>query len=201
MYCPAEAASLGEIVCVLAQHELCLKAPVLITAVRGFLVLAETYRLTTALRLHALQMVRFFTLNFSEAFATVAEGTFTRSCTLPMSLRLSCKQKGCHADKSMNPSIPSAQSLKLSNYKLCGVQLCFLFQEADMFLQQKRQTVVHFLSDLAAALLIGKAIPIAVAAVIEARSRAAFLRERSAFLHLLVSLGLIESQLIRNANL
>ncbi len=40
------------------QHELGLKAPVLITGVRGFLLLAETYRLTTALRLHAIQMVR-----------------------------------------------------------------------------------------------------------------------------------------------
>lgn len=40
------------------HHEMRLKAPVGITCVRGFLVLAETYRLTIALRLHAIQMVR-----------------------------------------------------------------------------------------------------------------------------------------------
>ncbi len=40
------------------HHELGLKAPVGITCIRGFLVLGETYRLTIALRLHAIQMVR-----------------------------------------------------------------------------------------------------------------------------------------------
>jgi hypothetical protein len=40
------------------HHELGLKAPVGITCIRGFFVLAETYRLTIALRLHAIQMVR-----------------------------------------------------------------------------------------------------------------------------------------------
>lgn len=40
------------------QPELYLKSPVGITCFRGFMLVAETYRLNIALRLHAIQMVR-----------------------------------------------------------------------------------------------------------------------------------------------
>ncbi|EIE21923.1 hypothetical protein COCSUDRAFT_47989 [Coccomyxa subellipsoidea C-169] len=94
------------------HHELGLKAPVGITCIRGFLVLGETYRLTIALRLHAIQMV------------------------------------------------------------------CFVIQELDLVLQSSKRTLPDFFKDLAVALVLGKALPILVAAVIEARSRSEFLRAR-----------------------
>ncbi|BDA46944.1 hypothetical protein COCOBI_09-3970 [Coccomyxa sp. Obi] len=94
------------------HHEMGLKAPVGITCVQGFLVLAETYRLTIALRLHAIQMV------------------------------------------------------------------CFGIQELDLVLQSSKRTLPDFFQDLAVTLLIGKAIPILLAALLEAHSRADFLRSR-----------------------
>ncbi|KAK9918539.1 hypothetical protein WJX75_004843 [Coccomyxa subellipsoidea] len=94
------------------HHELGLKAPVGITCIRGFFVLAETYRLTIALRLHAIQMV------------------------------------------------------------------CFVIQELDLVLQSSKRTLPDFFKDLAVALVLGKVLPILVAAVIEARSRADFLKAR-----------------------
>lgn len=56
--------------------------------------------------------------------------------------------------------------------------MCFVIQELDLFLQSSKRTLPDFCRDLAATLLIGKALPILIAALIEAHSRAEFLRSR-----------------------
>jgi hypothetical protein len=61
------------------------------------------------------------------------------------------------------------------------LQVCFLFQEADLFLQASRgqlRSPWAAVQDLAVALLLGKALPILVNIFVEARARAAFLRAR-----------------------
>ncbi len=60
------------------------------------------------------------------------------------------------------------------------MQVCFVIQELDLVLQSSKRTLPDFFKDLAVALVLGKALPILVAAVIEARSRSEFLRARCA---------------------
>ena len=63
------------------------------------------------------------------------------------------------------------------------VQVCFVFQEVDLYLQSARskpRSPWEAVKDLAVAVLLGKALPIALNVLLEARSRAAFLRKRCA---------------------
>lgn len=60
------------------------------------------------------------------------------------------------------------------------LQVCFGIQELDLVLQSSKRTLPDFLRDLVVTVIIGKAIPILLAALLEAHSRADFLRSRCA---------------------
>lgn len=77
----------------------------------------------------------------------------------------------------MSSSVVALEIVPLQRIMVC-LQVCFVIQELDLVLQSSKRTLPDFFKDLAVALVLGKVLPILVAAVIEARSRADFLKAR-----------------------
>ena len=173
------------------------------------MLLAETYRLNIALRLHAIQMVRLlpwpcFERKPAVVFVCDSLASMIRiyyhhlTHVLPCT-GISCHQRiaGCslHLDVPNMPlTVSSVCDAKLFCIYMakfsptcCGlgyVQVCFVFQEVDLFLQSSRshpRSPWDAGKDLVIALLLGKAVPIALNVLVEAHSRAAFLRKRCSF--------------------